>query len=388
MGQSSLLYLAKSYSTQQHKVNMTRYWLVCLLLGSLSWGQATSSKSALAAQKPAAAPATDNPKATASDQSQQAKASNVAPDAPVITINGLCDNSSPDKTAALNCKTVITRTQFEKVIEAIQPNMPARARREFALEYANALVMTQRAEQMGLDKGAKYEEQMKLAHIQVLSKELKKAILEKVSQISNKDIEDYYNHNMARFENAEMDRVYVPKTRQPSAASDKRLGDADSRERSQESEQSMKEEADTLYARAVAGEEFAKLQADAYQVAGIKSAAPNTSIRIRRTSLPPSQVSVMDLRPGQVSSVLADPSGYVIYKVETKDILPLDQARDEIKATLRSQRMQDEMRDIQDSATPTLDESYFLPSRPQGVMKAGEPVKPTSKPYSSKPEPE
>jgi hypothetical protein len=371
-------------SVRQLKVNMTRYWLVGLLLGSLSWGQATSSTSEPAAQNPAPAP--DTPKATASDQSQRAITSNVAPDAPVITINGLCDNSSPDKTAAPNCKTVITRAQFEKLIEAIQPSMPASRRRDFALDYANALVMTQRAQQMGLDKGAKYEEQMKLAHIQVLSKELKKAFLEKVSQISNKDIEDYYNHNMARFENAEMDRVYVPKTRQPSAASGKKLSDADSRERSQESEQIMKEEADNLYARAIAGEEFAKLQADAYQVAGIKT-APNTSIRIRRTSLPPNQVSVMDLKPGEVSSVLADANGYVIYKVKTKDTLPLDQARDEIKATLRSQRMQDEMRDIQDSVTPTLDESYFLPNRPLGVMKAGEPVKP-SKPYSSKPEPE
>jgi len=148
----------------------------------------------------------------------------------------------------------------------------------------------------------------------------------------------------------------------------------------------MKEEADNLCARAVAGEEFAKLRADAYQVAGIKSAAPNTSQRVWRTSLPPNQASVMDLEPGEVSSVLADPSASVIYKVKANDTLSLDQAREEIKATLRSQRMQDEMRRIQDSATPTLNESYFRPGRPpQGVMNAGEPTKPASKPYSSKP---
>jgi hypothetical protein len=365
---------------------MTRYRLVFLLLGSLSLDQAISSRSALAAQKPAA-PASNTPKATSSDQSQQAKTSTIAPDAPVITINGLCDNSSSGKTAARGCKTVITRAQFEKVIEAIQPSMPARARREFALDYANALVMTQKAEQMGLGKGAKYEEQMKLAHIQVLSKELKKAIQERVSKISDKDIEDYYNNNMTRFENAEMDRVYVPKIRQPSPASDKSLGDTDSPERSQESEQIMKKEANNLYARAIAGEQFTKLQADAYEFAGIKNVAPNTSIRIRRASLPSSQVSVMDLKPGEVSSVLADPNGYVIFKVKSKDTLPLDQAQEEIRALLRSQRMQDEMRDIQEAATPTLDESYFLPSRPpQGMMKAGELVKPTSKPYSGKPD--
>ena len=147
----------------------------------------------------------------------------------------------------------------------------------------------------------------------------------------------------------------------------------------------MKEEADNLRARAVAGEEFSQLQADAYQVAGIKSAAPDTSIGIRRTSLPPNQASVMDLKPGEVSSVLEDPNGYVIYRVKTKDTLSLDQAREEIKATLRSQRMQDEMRDIQDSATPALDESYFSRRR-QTMMATGEPTKAAPKPHSSQPE--
>lgn len=337
---------------------MTRYWLVCLLLGSLSWGQATGPNSGLTAQKPTA-PATDTSKAIASEQSQQGKTSNVAPDTPVITIHGLCDSSSTDETAASSCKTVITRAQFKKVIDAVQPDMRARARREFALRYADAIVMTKKAEQMGLDKGEKYEEKMKLARIQILSQELKKAIQEKVSQISDKDIEDYYRNNIARFEKAEMDRIFVPKTQQLASASEKKLSDADEQKRSQESEQTMREEADNLRARAVAGEEFTKLQADAYQVAGIKSTPPNTSMGIRRTSLPPNQVSVMDLKTGEVSSVLADSNGYVIYRIKTKVTLPLDQAREEIKATLRLQRMQEEMRGIQDSATPTLDKSYF-----------------------------
>jgi hypothetical protein len=159
-----------------------------------------------------------------------------------------------------------------------------------------------------------------------------------------------------------MDRIFVPRNRQRPAASSEKLSDADSHERSQEPEQTMKEEADNLHARAVAGEEFTKLQADAYQVAGIKSPAPGTSIVIRRTSLPPSQASVMDLKPGEVSLVLADPSGYTIYKVKTKGMLAVDQVREEIRAVLRSQRVQDEMNGIQDAATPTLDESYFRPT--------------------------
>jgi len=332
---------------------MTRYGLVCLLLGLLSCYHAANSSSTLAVQTTATVETTSRGLGHGSD------ISNVPPDKPLITIAGLCDNSSVANAKASNCKTVITQTQFEKVIDAIQPNMSTRTRREFALRYADALVMAKKAEQMGLDKGANYEEQMKLARIQILSQDMKKVIQEKVSQISEKDIEDYYHNNIARFEKAQVDRIYVPKNQQPPSASDKKQSDADSQDRSQGSEQTIKDEADNLRARAVAGEEFTKLQADAYRVAGIRSAAPTTSMVIRRTSLPPSETSIMDLNSGEISAVLVDPNGYAIYRVKTKDALPLNQVREEIKETLRSQRMQDEMRGILDPATPTLNESYF-----------------------------
>jgi hypothetical protein len=338
---------------------MTRYGSVCLLLGSLSWYQATSSRSALEAQTNATA------ETTVRNLGHELVAANIALDKPLITIAGLCDNPSADKAVASNCKTVITRAQFEKLIDAIQPNMRAHARREFALHYADVLVMTKRAEQMGLDKGANYEERMRLARIQVLSQELKEAIQEKAALVSDKEVEDYYRNNVARFEKAEIDRIYIPKTQQTLSVSDNRLSEDDRQKRSRESEQVMKEEAENLRARAGAGEDFAKLQAEAYQAAGIRSAVPNTSMVIRRISLPTSQVLVMDLKPGEVSSVLADLNGYDIYKIKTKDTLPLDQVREEIRSTLRSQHMQNEMNSIQNSATTTLDESYFGRSRSQ-----------------------
>jgi len=195
---------------------------------------------------------------------------------------------------------------------------------------------------MGLDRGSNYEEQMKIARIQILSKALNKTIEEEASQISDSDVENYYRDNAAGFETADMERIYVPKSAPSPSAEGTTLGEADS-----------------LYARAIAGEDFSKLQTEAYQLAGIKNVASNTSLKLRRVSLPPNQVSVMDLKPGQFSSILADPNGYVIYRLKTKEMLPLDQAREEIKATLRSQRMKHAIHDIQDSLTPVLNESYF-----------------------------
>ena len=300
------------------------------------------------------------PGSTAKGPNQDAKGSGISEDAPVITIEGLCEKSQSDKTGTSHCRTVITKAQFERVIDAVQPEMPARARREFALDYVDFLMMARKAEEMGLDKGPAFEEQMKLARVQVLSRDLKQAMLQKASKISDKAIEAYYLSNSHKFQKAEVERIYIPKAHQPLSELEPVAADFERQKRTVQFEGAMKDEADLLHARAIAGEDFASLQANAYSVAGIKSTLPAITMVIRRTSLPLAQASIMDLKVGEVSSVFADPNGYFIYKIKAKEMLTLDQARDEIIATLRTQMMQNEMRNIQESATPLLEESYFV----------------------------
>lgn len=362
---------------------MTRYGFVCLLLGALAWGQATTPAPTPANQNPASpASSTAAPQAPAANpgESQESDTSKVAPDAPIITIPGLCeqaDKASPD------CKTVITREEFEKVVDAVAPKMPPRARRQFASRYINALAMSMKAHEMGLDQGPKFEERMKLMRIQVLSQAVGQAIQEKASQVSDKDIEDYYNAHIADFEEVDLHRIYIPRTQEMPTPKTK-LTAAEKKERTKQAETTMKQEADKLHARAVAGEDFSKLQPEAYTVASNKSKPPAASMgKVRRNTLPPSQVSVMDLKPGTVSAVFSDQTGYFIYKVGQKETPPVDKVRDQITVPLRSQRMQQEMQAVQKSTTPILDDNYFGPEMPAGgpMMPGpggGAPVKPQS----------
>ncbi len=47
---------------------------------------------------------------------------------PVITIENLCPNPKP----GAECKTVITRGEFERILGAVRPNLPPGARMQIA----------------------------------------------------------------------------------------------------------------------------------------------------------------------------------------------------------------------------------------------------------------
>jgi parvulin-like peptidyl-prolyl isomerase len=349
---------------------------VCLLLASLAWGQAAS--------KPAAAPGPlSKAPASASSAAPAATATpaEVAPDAAVITLPGVCDNPPADQSKAADCKTVVTRAEFEQLLEAInQSRMPPPVRRQLANQYAMLVVMANEAHKMGVDKGPKFEQQLRIQRMQAMATQLRQALQEKAGDVPDKDIEDYYHKNAASYEQASLQRIFIPRSRQLDTSKDKeKPTEAETKKRQEEGDAAMKTEAEALQKRAAAGEDFNKLQEEAFTFAGLKAKAPQTSMgNLRRASLPPDQAAVFDLKTGEVSQLIADPSGYFIYKMGEKQTTSLESAKEEIHNTLRTQRMQESMQSIQQSAKPTLNDAYFAvpEAAPAG---AAPPTKPQPK---------
>src|ERR1035437_3174251 len=134
-------------------------YLACLMLAGLAYGQTAPPA------PPAAAGAKAEPSASAvPDKAPEIK---VGTDDPVITLKGLCADSTQQGDA---CKTVITRAQFEKIADALQPGMPPAMRRQLATRYGGALKMSVAAERRGLDKTPAFEEKVRSAHIQILAR--------------------------------------------------------------------------------------------------------------------------------------------------------------------------------------------------------------------------
>ena len=355
---------------------MCKYPLLCLLTGALAWGQAGTAKPAVKA------PAAQSPAKPASPSSSDSQS--VGPQTAVITIPGVCDKKPAAPGAT--CKTVVTRAEFDDLVQTMAPNIQPAQKKQLATQYAMALVMAHKAHEMHLDQGLKYEERLRLAKLGVLNKALAETLQEQASNISDKELQDYYKANAVAYEETDLQRIFVPKLKPPDnkdadPSKNPPPSEEEAKKKEQQSEEAAKKLADSLRARATEGEDFDKLQDEAYAGTGMKNKPPTKLGKVRRNGLPPDQLSVLDGKSGDVSQPIGNPSGYFIYKVGEKDTLPFDQVKQEISTTLSQQKLRDEMQAIQQSSTPELNEKYFAEgtsapaAKPEAVAKPPAPTK-------------
>jgi hypothetical protein len=322
--------------------------LAFLLLASFAHGQAASPVS---------------PPATGEVPEMQVK---VGPEDAVITVNGFCTTPAQPGT---DCRTVITRAQFEKLAEALQPGMSLSLRLNVANAYARNLRMSAAAERRGLDKTPAFEEEMRYARMQLLSQDLTRALQAEANHVTDADVEDYYKKNESAFEQATMARIFVPRAKQREPA-----GEEEGEAQSKADEEEMMKVANDLRGRAGRGEDPDQLQIEAYTAAGFPQTTPSTKMeKVRRATLPTQHETVMNLKPGEISEVFSDPAGaHFIYKMISKQTLTLEDVKAEIRSIISSQRYRDSMKGFQGDVV--FNDAYFNPrgtvaTPPQRIRK-------------------
>jgi hypothetical protein len=342
--------------------------LVCLLLACMAYGQAAPP-----ASPPAAEAKAEKTTFAATDTAPEVR---IGPNDPVITMNDFCVDPVPPGN---DCKTVITRAQFEKLAEALQPGMSLSLRLNVAHSYARNLRMSAVAEKRGLDKTPAFEEEMRFARIQLLAQDLNRALQAEANNITDADLEDYYKKNVSSYEQATVARIYVPRARQivPAHAEHEDAGSADAQsavtpKADEEAQKKAAEEAMTkvaadLRVRAANGEDPDKLQIEAYAEAGFARTTSNTKMeKVRRATLPPQHETVLDLKPGEVSEVFSDPGGaHFIYKMISKETLTLEEVKMEIRTAISSQRYRESIKSFQ--GDDFFSDAYFIPPGKPGI---------------------
>jgi hypothetical protein len=298
----------------------------------------------------------------------------------VITIQGVC-NPTPAKTAAgaakgtstsktsanTACKTEITKTQFEKILAVVttgnQQTAPA-VRRNLAQAYVEFLTFSQAAHKAGIDQDPNFNELMRLLRLKTLADFYRRKLTQESQNPPASEIQGYYNQNLSKYEELKLSRIFIP-AKNPGATGDK-----------DDWEKKAAQEANDIHARAAKGEDLEKLQKEAYTALGLTMSPPGTSVGTRRRGMLASdeEKELFALKPGEVSKVEQQPAGYIIYKVESKQTMPMEQLKDEISRELSRQKMEARVKAITAAIHADFSDQYFGPATPAPV--AGPPGRP------------
>jgi len=392
-------------------------------MGTLAWGQgqpgqapaqsgagqaSSAPANAAAANSSQASPAPGTPAQATPGQAMTpqvkgqppATESKPAPEVPmtavVLTIKGVCPataaapktaaagktaaTSSPAAKKPADCKTELTRAQFEKIANGLSANVTPQLKRQLEQALPRFMAMSEAAKKKGLDKSTRYQETLKIAKMQILTTELQREVQEEADKIPAAKVDEQYKAHPETYEQFSVDRLFVSRYKQVQAEEkeeekepeklteeQQKVKEAAEKAKQEKGEQELNALADSLRERAAKGEDFVKLQKDAFEAAGQKVENPTVNLpKVRRTGLPPAHAEVFDLKVGGVSKVISDNGGHYIYKVVSKEVLPLDQVKDEIHNKLKSERLKETMDKYTNSFTAIPNEAYFGPATAAG----------------------
>ena len=275
-----------------------------------------------------------------------AAAANVAPSDPVLVLDNFCDQKTTTP-ASGPCRTTITRSEFDTLFHGIDPNASPASRGALADAYVKILVMAADGVKHGVLDDPDAKAALAFTRLQTLGQIRLRELQKEAQDVPAAEVEQYYNAHTPDFQEASMHRIFLPKNPPGDA---KKLSDAD-----------LAALAERTQKRAAAGEDFKKLQDDAYTEMGIKTPAPPTEAAAqRRNTLPKTQQdAVFNLKPGEVSGVISDSFGDYIYRLDSLNSAPLPSVEPEIKRTLQGERYQKELVAIYGKITATTNPDYF-----------------------------
>jgi hypothetical protein len=287
----------------------------------------------------------------------------VAPDAPVITIHGICQKGYPATLEKSDsCSLALTRAQFENMISSMnmtnQPYAPP-ALRGFATGYAALLGLAEAGEKEGVDKDPRFQELMQMARIRALAESYRRFLQEKFGNPPPGEIERYYQQNLSKFEQVRIERIQIPKMN-PRRPQEKRP----------EFEKKARQLATEFRDRAAKGEDMTSLQVEAYVSLGLAMQPPQTELPAgpRPTFLPSVEQDIKALKQGEVTKVEIEPSGFNIYKLRGRATPTLAQATPQIAREISQQKVDAALKSATSGVSPDLNEQYFNPRATAGVQ--------------------
>ena len=308
--------------------------VLLLLFAAALWGQGKPSK------KPA--------------EKKPEPAEAVAPDDLVILIPGACQ-TEPLEFAVRDCIRGVTRRQFEALAHASDRNGTPLSRVLLAHRLGEIILLSNEAKKRNLPKDPEVQALLQFAQLQALANLLIARTVDKQerAETSDAEITSYYEGHIRDFQSAELLRIAVPS----------RDGGTSSQEDAALAE--------LLRVRCAAGEDPAKLQAEAAQRVGQNASAPVDLKEQRRSLFPATQQPIFDLKTGECLALPADKTGFFLYKMVSLVTAPIKDERNTIVQALQSAKVKQELDELRKQNVIRLNGRYFT--------NAGTPAAPPQK---------
>jgi hypothetical protein len=250
---------------------------------------------------------------------------------------------------------VLTRAQFETMVSSINITNQAYtlpALRNIGSGYVTVLALADAGEKAGIDKDPRFQEFMKVAHTRALADAYRRYLQEKYGNPTAEEIAEYYKQNASKFELTKIERVLIPKVN-PLRSQDKPA----------EFEKKARELSTALHERAARGEDMSALQVEAYKTLGVQAMPPQTEISPNQKGAiqPAVQQEINALKPGEVTKVEFEPSGFNIYKLRSRTTIPLEQAKADIVKELSQKNIDAALKAATGHVHSEFNEQFFNP---------------------------
>ena len=289
--------------------------------------------------------------AASSARNSAGEAAGVAPAQPVITVRGPCGESkAKTPTGAPDpCVTVVTREQFENLVQALHPgqDLAAAARGNLAKLYAEYVTVEAAAREAGMEDTAQFREFMNWMRVLAASEYYRRKLQQKYSSPPQEEIHAYYRQHLADYETVRLTRVLIPRE------------DAATRGRS-ETELRARDAANSARESLLKGADPMEVQKSAYLALGLENPPAVDIGKHRRKDLMAEEATeVFSLKPGEITQVQTEPANYVIYQIVSRETVSEESLRETISGQLTEIKFKEAMRSLLDSSSADLNEQYF-----------------------------
>jgi hypothetical protein len=285
----------------------------------------------------------------------------VPPGTPVMTIHGVCDGRSTSRKDA-PCETVVTREEFEtvmKVVSATSRTGVPSMRINVAEGYADVVVYANAAKNAGVEQDPRFEKVVQVSRMRAMGDMYRLKRNEAALKVTSAEIQDYYKKNLPGYEELQLRRLTLPRNNKNN------LEDLEYRAKATRMATDLRD-------RAAKGEDMEKLQAEGFHALNVKDPQGTLMAPLRRGAFEAkAEEEIFALKKDQVTSILQTPSVYIVYKLEGRRMLSIDDVRDEIKTKLYHEKLDKQIRALNDSVHVDYNQDYFGASAAQQWVSAG-----------------